>query len=71
VDVGVLTPLFTVVHDQLFGLTEVEGEVVVLALHCQVSDLIPVGFLIAVGDQAYQLFSKLDDGVVHGHAVVV
>ena len=50
------------------------GEVVVLAPHCQVSDLLPVGCLIAVGDQGYhrRVISKLDDGVevMHSHTVV-
>ena len=50
---GVLTPLFLVVHHQLLGLTDVEGEEVVVAPHCQVTDLLPVGFLIIAGDQAY------------------
>ena len=48
-DGGMLSPLFPVVHDQLICLAEAEGEVVVLAPHCQVSDLLPVGCLIAVG----------------------
>ena len=39
---GVLGSLFPVVHDQLFCLADVEGEVVVLAPHCQVSDFLPV-----------------------------
>jgi hypothetical protein len=43
-----------VVHDKLLGFADVEGEVVVLAPHCQVSDLLPIGCLIAVGDQALQ-----------------
>ena len=47
---------------------------VVLAPHCQVSDLLPIGCLIVVGDQAYHccVISKLNDcvGVVLGHAVV-
>jgi hypothetical protein len=37
-------------HDQLLGLTGVEGEVVVMAPHCQLSDLLPVGGLIATSD---------------------
>ena len=45
---GVLGPPFLVVHNQLFCLADVEREVVVL-----VSDLLPVGRLIIVGDQAY------------------
>ena len=38
---------------ELLCLAHVEGEVVVLAPHCQVSDLLPIGCLIVVGDQAY------------------
>ena len=58
VDGGVLTPLFHVVHDQLLGLTDVEGEVVVLAPHCQIIDLHHVGGVIVTGDQAYQIKSN-------------
>jgi hypothetical protein len=71
---GACSPLFLVVHDQLLCLAEVEGEVVVLAPHCPVSDLLPIGCLIVVGDQSYHrcFISKLDDsvGVMHGHAVM-
>uniref|UniRef100_A0A8C7F649 SWI/SNF related BAF chromatin remodeling complex subunit ATPase 2 n=1 Tax=Oncorhynchus kisutch TaxID=8019 RepID=A0A8C7F649_ONCKI len=42
---------FSVVHDQLLCLAQTEGEIVVLAPHCQFSDLLPVGCLIVVGDQ--------------------
>jgi hypothetical protein len=47
---------------------------VVLAPHCQVSDLLPIDCLIVVGDQAYHccVIRKLNDGVgvVIGLAVV-
>ena len=47
---------------------------IVTAPHCQVSDLLPIGYLIVVGDQAYHrcVVSKLNDGigVVLGHAVM-
>ena len=43
---------FPVVHDQLLCLAHIEGEVVVLAPHCQFSDLLPIDRLIVVGDQA-------------------
>ena len=61
----VLGPLFPVVCEQL--LCHIEGVVVVLAPHCQVSDLLPIGCLIVIGDQG-----KLNDGVrvVHGSTVV-
>jgi hypothetical protein len=38
---------------------------VVLAPHGQVSDLLPIGCLLVVGDQAYQclVISKRNDGV--------
>ena len=54
VDGGVLSLPFPVVYDQVLCLADVEGEVVVLAPHCQVSDLFPIGCLIIVGDQAYR-----------------
>ena len=69
-----LGPPFPVVHDNLLCLDHVEGEVVVLAPHGQVSDLLPIGRLIVVGDQAYHccVIGKLNDGVevVLGHAVM-
>ena len=54
-----------VVHSQLLCHAHIEGEVVVLAPHCQVSDLLPIGGLIIVSDQAYHccVVSKLKDGV--------
>ena len=68
-----LSPPFPVVHNHLIYLSHVEGEVVVLAPHCQVSDL-PIGHLIIVGDQAYHccVVGKLDDAVgsVPGHAIM-
>jgi hypothetical protein len=71
---GLFGPPFPVVHDQLLSLTHIEGAVVVLAPHCQFSDLLPIGCLIIVGDQAYHccVVSKLNDGVgvVFGHTVV-
>ena len=42
VDGDVLVPPFPVIHDHLICLADVEGEVVVLASHCQVSDNIYV-----------------------------
>ena len=50
---GVLGPPFPVVHNHLLCLDHVEGEVVVLAPDDQVSDLLPIGCLIVVVDQAY------------------
>ena len=71
---GVLGPLFPVVHNHLLCLDHVEGEVVVLAPHGQVSDLLPIGFLIVVVDQAYHccVLGKRNDGVgvVPGCAVM-
>ena len=63
---GLFTPPFPVVQDNLLCLAHIEGEVVVLVSHCQVSDLLPIGSLIAVGDQAYHccVGSKLNDVVV-------
>ena len=50
---GLFGPPFPVVHCQILCLAHIQGEVVVLALHCQFSDLLPIGGLIIVGDQAY------------------
>ena len=52
---GVLSPPFSVVHNHLLCLDHIEGEVFVLAPHDQVSDLLPIGHLVIVGDQAYHL----------------
>ena len=62
---GVLGPPFPAVPDQLLCLADVDGEVVVLASHCQVSDLLPIGCLTVVGDQAYHrcVVDKLNDAV--------
>ena len=69
-----LGPLFPVVHGNLFCLDHVEGEVVVLAPHCQVSDLLLIGRLVVVSDQAYHccVVGKFIDGVgaVPGRAVM-
>ena len=43
VDGVVYPPMFPVVHDQLLGLADDEGEIVVLTPHCHISDLLPVG----------------------------
>ena len=71
---GVLGPPVPVVHNQLLCLADIEEEVVVLAPHCQVTDLLPIGCFIVVGDQANHrcVISKLNDGVgvVHGNAVI-
>ena len=56
---------FPVVHCRLLCLDYIEREVVVLAPHCQVSDLLLIGCLIIVGDQAYHacVVNKLNDGL--------
>ena len=60
--------------NHLLCFDHVEGEVVILAPHCQVSDLLPIGCLIVVGDQAYHccVNGKLNDavGVMLGYAVM-
>ena len=65
---------FPVVHNHLLCLDHVEGEVVVLAPLGQVSDLLPIGCLVVVVDQAYHccVIGKLNDGVgaVPGRAVM-
>jgi hypothetical protein len=52
----------------------VEGEVVVLPPHSQVSDLLLIGYLLIVGDQAYHccVVGKLNYGVgvMPGRAVM-
>ena len=50
---GVLGPPFLVVLNYLTCLEHIKGEVVVLAPHGQVSDHLPIGCLVIVGDQAY------------------
>ena len=40
---GVLGPPFPVVHSHLLCLDHFEGDVVILAPHSQVSDLLPIG----------------------------
>ena len=71
---GVLGLLSPVVHNHLLCLDHFEGEVVVLAPHGQASDLLPIGYLVVVGDQAYHccVICKLNDGVgvVPGRAVM-
>ena len=71
---SLLCPLFPVVHNHLLCLDHIEGEVVVLAPHGQVSDLLPIGCLIVQGNQPYHccVIGKLDDsvGVVPGCAVL-
>jgi hypothetical protein len=67
-NLNVFTTPFPVIHDQLLGLADIEGEVVVLATHSwqhtalathsQFSDLLPVGCLISIGDQAYHVVSS-------------
>ena len=56
------------------SLDHVEGEVLVLAPHGQVSDLLSIGCLVVVGDQAYHccVIGKCNDGVgvVPGSAVM-
>ena len=61
---------FPVVHNQHLSLIDVEGEVVFPAPHCQVTDILPLGCLIIVVDQAYHrcVISKLDDDVLLSHA---
>ena len=62
---GILGPHFPVVHNHLLCLDHAEGEVVVLAPHGQVSDLLPFGCLVIVSDKAYHfcVICKLNDGV--------
>ena len=48
---GLFGPPFPVVHDHLLCLAHIEGEVVVLAPHGQVSDLLFIDCLVVVGDQ--------------------
>ena len=71
---GVLSPPFSIVHNNILCLDHIEGEVVVLAPHGQVSVLVLIGCLVVVGDQAYHccVICKLNDGVgvVPGRAVM-
>ena len=54
----VLGPLFPGVHKHLLCLDQVQGEVIVLAPPSQVSDLLPIGCLVVVGDQATTVVSS-------------
>ena len=45
---GVRSPPFPVVHNHLLCFDHIEGEVVVIAPHGQVSDLLPIGCLVIV-----------------------
>ena len=67
-----LCPPFPVVHTHLLCLDQVEGEIAVLAPLGQVFDLLHIGCLIVVGDQAYLPLLCLNDGVgiVPGRAVM-
>jgi hypothetical protein len=71
---GLFGPPFPIVHNQFLCLAYIEEEVVVLSPNCKVSNLLPIGCLIVVGDQPYHfcVISKLNDGVgvVLGHAVM-
>jgi hypothetical protein len=60
----VLCPLFPAVCNHLLCLDHVEGEVI-LTPHGQVSDLLPIGCLVVVGDPAYHccVIGKPNDGV--------
>jgi hypothetical protein len=59
-------PPFPVVHNQLFCLAHIEGKVVVLVPHCQVSSL------SVIRHTTICVVGRLNDGVgvVSGHAVV-
>jgi hypothetical protein len=62
---GACVALFPVVNDKHLCLADVEGKVVVLAPHWQVTDLVLIGCLTVVGDQAYHrlVVSKLNYSV--------
>jgi hypothetical protein len=68
------TPPFPVVFNHLFCLDHVGEEVVMFAPHGQVSDLLPIGSFIVVGNQAYHccVVGKLNEGVgvVPSHSVM-
>ena len=63
---SMLSPHFPVVHSHFLSLDHVEGEMVILAPHGQVSDLFHMGGLIVVDEQAYHccVVYKLNDGVM-------
>jgi hypothetical protein len=71
---GILYPPFPVVHNHLACLDHVKGEVVILAPPGLVCDLLPIGCLVIVCDQAYHccVICKRNEvvGVVPGHAVM-
>lgn len=63
-----------VVHNQLHCFADIEMEVVVLMPLCQGCDLLSVGHLVVIGDQAddVSIVRKLNDdvGAIGGHAVM-
>ena len=71
---GLLGPPFPLVHNHLLWLGHVDDEVVVCAAHGQDSDLLHIGCLIVVGDQAYHccVIRKVNDAVrvVPGRSVM-
>ena len=56
---GMLGPSFPVVHNHLLCLDHIEGVVVVLAPHGQVSDLLPIGCLIIIGPTTVESSANL------------
>ncbi len=73
-DGGVLTGPPPEIHHQLFGLTDVQREVVVVAPVSQGVHLFSVGWFITVGIQTYHrcVTCKFEDhvGAVHGYTVM-
>ena len=67
-NVGMLGPLFPLVHNHLLCLDHVEGQVVVLAPHSQVSDLLPIGYLVLFGDQAYHCLMLVLESCLAGQS---
>jgi hypothetical protein len=55
---GALGPLFPLVHNHLLCIADIEGEVFGLAPHCQVSDMLLIGSLNIVSDEAYHVVSS-------------
>ena len=62
---GVLSPLLPVVHNHFLCLDHVEGEVVVLAPHGQVSDLLAIGCLVVVATHnTFQVLCNMNTSVI-------
>ena len=66
----VLCPPFHAIHNHLLCLDHVEGEVVILAPYSQVSDLLPIDWLIVVVSNFNDCFGVVLDHAITGEQAV-